>query len=167
MTLRSYANSAAAYQAKLRDRQIDAEGVKTWIRYWLNEGEVDFYGDPIFKPSIRRPISVIPLYEQYYNVVDLMRSDIELNIPFQCVVKVGEHIPDNSVIELPLRNDKGQLVTNWWTVISTRIKHLERGYARIANLTPTRQPVEEFTRDTSIRSQSSITVDAMVIRAIP
>jgi hypothetical protein len=163
MSLRAYANSAIAYQAKLRDRDIDLSGVKAWIRERLNEGTKDFYGDPIIKFGPRRPISLIPLYRQYYNVVDLMGSDVELNVPFQCIVKVRDHIPNNSVIELPLRNDDGRLVSNWWTVNSTQIQHLERRYSRVAYLSPTREPVEEFTRNTNIVVNSNVRVNATVI----
>jgi len=166
---RNFANASVKYQAKLRDRDIDAVGVRTWIRINETEQSRDFYGDPIIKTrTFRKQISLIPLYDRYYNVVDLMGSDVELNMPLQCIVRVQEHIPNNSVIELPLRNDEGKLVNNWWTVNSTQIKHLERGYSRVAYLTPTREPVENFQRETfPITATSHLTVDATVIHAGP
>jgi hypothetical protein len=45
MNYRDLQNRLADYQVKLRDREIELRGVKTWIRRPKNEDTEDFYGD--------------------------------------------------------------------------------------------------------------------------
>jgi hypothetical protein len=157
---RDLQNAAVDYQARLRDREIESKGVKSWIRRPRNEDTQDFYGDPVSVYSPREPIYLIPNYTQYYQVIDIMGSDIETELPLEAIAKVHEHIPKDSLILLGARNDYGMLEVNWWRVLSSQIRHLERRTSKTIRMTPVREPVDEFDRTVSINSISTVTVDA-------
>jgi hypothetical protein len=165
MNYRDLQNRLADYQVKLRDREIELRGVKTWIRRPKNEDTEDFYGDLSSNYHPREPVFLIPKYSQYYQVVDVMGSDIEIDLPLEAIAKVSEHIPKDSLILLGLRNDYGALEMNWWRVLSSQVQHLERRTSKIIRMTPVREPLEEFSRTASISSASSLTVDATRIPA--
>jgi len=166
MPYRNLANQSIDYQAKLRDREIDLVGVRTVIRRPKVENAFDFYGDPTSAYGPREPISLIPKYESYYQVVDLMGADQDTGMPLEALIKVSEHIPNDAIVLLGQRNDKGEFVDTWWRVMSSRIRHLEGRYARVATLTPVREVIESFDREVIVGAVSSVSADATHIPAV-
>jgi hypothetical protein len=156
---RDLANRSVVYQAQIRDRDVENQGIRTTIQRPTTENNVDFYGDPINTYGNKEPISVIPLYAQYYQLVDVLGQDIELTLALDCIVKVNEYIPNESVIHLEVRNNKGSLEKRWWRVLSTEIKHVERHYARVAHLAPVREPINEYTRTIDVKSITEVDSD--------
>lgn len=165
MSYRGLVNSTIDYQVQLRDREIALTGVRTQIRRPFRENAYDYYGDIESAYGAREPIQLIPKYDSYYQIVDLMGSDIDTGMPLECIIKVKDHIPNDALILLGVRNDEGNVVSTWWRVLSSRIRHLEGAYSRVATLTPVREVVDLFNRTAQTNALSRVTVNASVIRA--
>jgi hypothetical protein len=160
MNYRDLQNNAVRYQTSLRDQAIESQGVQAVIRRPKSEDTEDFYGDPVSVYGPREVIFLIPNYSQYYQVVDLMGTDVEIELPLEAIAKVHDYIPNDSLILLGVRNDEGRLEMTWWRVLSSQVKHMERRMSKIVRMTPVREPIEEFNRDAHVNSVSRMIVNA-------
>jgi hypothetical protein len=48
----------------------------------------------------REPITIIPKYESYYQIVDLMGADIDTDMALEVIAKISDHIPNDSLIAM-------------------------------------------------------------------
>jgi hypothetical protein len=138
MNFRVLANRSAEYLAALRDINVDQMGVQTRIRRPVVENQINFYGDFVLNYGTESDITIVPQYDKYYQVINIVGQDYDVNLPLDAIVKVGDYIPNNSVILIAVRNNLGTTQSMWWKVLATEVKHIESHYARVAHLAPTR-----------------------------
>jgi hypothetical protein len=138
---RDLANRNVNYLAALRDRTIDDQGLVTKIKRPDVENAMNFYGDFIPSYLPEDDISIVPQYNKYYQVIDVLGYCVEPELPLEAIVKTHDYIPNSSVIKIPVRNLAGGLQIRWWRVLSTEVKHIENVYARVAKLSPVREPL--------------------------
>jgi hypothetical protein len=140
--MRQYLNRLTSYQSEFRDKYIDYQGILATIEIPTSEDELDSFGD-IRKdiPRITSEIKVIPRYDIYHQVINLLGgADIEQDLPLELIVKDSDYIPNDSLITLPIcrPNDSGTSDERW-KVISSEIKYLENMYTRLVKCVPHRE----------------------------
>jgi hypothetical protein len=138
MNFRVLANRSAEYLAELRDVNVDMMGLVTRIRRPITENQIDFYGDFIANYGTEENITIVPQYDKYYQVINILGQNYEMNLPLDAIVKVKDYIPNESAILIAVRNNEGTTQSLWWKVMSTEVKHIESHYARVAHLGPMR-----------------------------
>jgi hypothetical protein len=140
-TYRRLANRTVDYQGKMRDDTIETEGIITKIRRPLVENQMNYYGDYINDYGPEEDIAVVPQYNKYYQVIDVLGYCVEPELPLEALVKRYDYIPNNSIIQLAIRNLAGGMQVRWWRVLSTEVKHIENVYCRLAKLSPVREVI--------------------------
>jgi hypothetical protein len=149
---RGLANSAALYQARLRDRALDVTGIRTeCYRPVIGTGSApesakDFYGDanPAYSYS-NGPDSIVvdPKYDAYHQLLDIVGLDSEQTLPLEVIIKTCDHVPDRTLLRLPIRSKSDDTRQIWWVVQRTEVKHLETYYAKVAQCVPYRPTATE------------------------
>lgn len=139
MSFRVYSDNLAEYYSCLRDRQIEHEGLRVTIHEPIDqENTVDFYGDPEISNRKDRVVYMIPIYRDYFEILDVLGTDAENDLPLECLIKTSDHIPRETVFRLPVRNDAGDLIDRFWRVIGSELRHLDLGYQKIIKCVPAR-----------------------------
>jgi hypothetical protein len=167
MNFRVLANRSAEYLAELRDINVDMMGLLTRIRRPIVENQIDFYGDYVMNYGTEDNITIVPQYDRYYQVINILGQDYDAKLPLDAIVKVKDYIPNNSVILIAVRNNQGTTQSFWWRVLSTEVKHIESHYARVAHLAPTRGEPIGVCGCISIMSQSFVSMTSTLIRGFP
>jgi hypothetical protein len=152
---RRLANRSIAYIGVLRDGSIETDGIVTKIRRPSKENQMNYYGDFVADYMPEEDIALVPLYNKYYQVIDVLGYCVEPELPLEAVVKLYDYIPNDSIIKIAVRNLAGGLQERWWRVLSTEVKHLENVYARTAKLAPVREVI-------ATQASISITVKSTV-----
>ena len=155
---RRLANRTVAYVGNLRDGAIEAEGIITKIRRPAVENQMNYYGDYVSDYLPEENIAVIPQYNKYYQVIDVLGYCVEPELPLECIVKRYDYIPNNSIIQLAIRNLAGGTQMRWWRVLSTEVKHIENVYCRTAKLSPVREVIG-VQASTTIQSKSFVAMN--------
>jgi hypothetical protein len=164
MSYHDLADISIDYQVQIRDRDVEIKGICTIIRRPIVENKLDFYGDPISQYGNDEQIYIIPQYDGYYQIIDLLGQDVEATLPLKAIVKVSDYIPNDSVVHLAVRNNKGTMEKRWWRIQSTSVKHLESHYSRIANLAPVREPLFNVPATVNIQSMSGGAVTSRIVQ---
>ena len=141
MSYRQLANRSVNYLGRLRDQSIEEQHVLTKIRRPFAENQMNYYGDYIHDYLPEEDIAVVPQYNKYYQVIDILGYCVEPELPLEVLLKRYEYVPNNSLIKLGVRNLAGTIQERWWQVQSTEVKHIENVYARVAKLSPLRDVV--------------------------
>lgn len=137
---RVYADNLAEYYSCKRDQQIEMEGLKVTLHIPVDtENPVDFYGDPEVTNRVDTVIYMIPLYKSYFEILDVLGTDAENDLPLEGLIKMSDHVPRETVFRLPVRNDAGQLIDRFWRVIGSEIRHLDVGFEKIIKFVPARE----------------------------
>jgi hypothetical protein len=165
MSYRQLANRSARYQALHRDAEIDIMGVQTKIRRPDSENSLNYYGDFVSSYLPDDDISVVPQYNKYYQVIDVLGYCVEPELPLEALVKTTDYVPNDSVILIGVRSLSGTIQNRWWRVLSTEVKHIENVYARVAKLSPTREPIGVHASIT-ISAQSTVTINEQFVPAV-
>jgi hypothetical protein len=139
---RTYADSVLTYRVMLRDREIEAVGMLVEASLPSEvENTVDIYGN--FQRTegsrITRSFYVVPLFEPYFQLLDIVGTDSEQSLPLEVRVKVADHIPMSTVLSIPTRRTNGSIVETKWVVNAVDIKMLNAAFAKIAKCTPYRE----------------------------
>jgi hypothetical protein len=155
---RRLADRTVQYVGAIRDYTIDTEGIVTKIRRPAVENQMDYYGNyvPDYQPE--EDIAIVPQYNKYYQVIDVLGYCVEPELPLEALVKRYDYIPNDSIIKIAVRNLAGGLQERWWRVLSTEVKHLENVYARTAKLSPVREVIAQQS-SCSIIAHSFVTMD--------
>ena len=156
MSYRQLANRTVDYLAALRNNVIDTEGIQTKIRRPSQENAINYYGDFIHDYLPEDDISVAPQYNKYYAVIDVLGYCVEPELPLEALVKTTDYVPNDSVIKIGVRSLSGEVQLRWWRVLSTEVKHIEHVYARVAKLSPVREPI-------GVQAAISITARSFVV----
>lgn len=138
---RRLANRIVNYTGALRDQAIVTDGIITKIRRPVVENQMSFYGDYVSDYLPEEDIAIVPMYNKYYQVIDVLGYCVEPELPLEALVKRYDYIPNSSVIKISVRNLEGGTQSRWWRVLSTEVKHIENVYARVAKLSPVREPI--------------------------
>jgi hypothetical protein len=158
MSYRQLANRAVDYVAALRNSDIDRAGVVTKIRRPDVENSMNYYGDFVSSYLPEDDISVVPQYNKYYQVIDVLGYCVEPELPLEALIKTDDYVPNDSVIQIAVRSLAGGMQSRWWRVLSTQVKHIESVYARVAYLSPVREVIG-VAASISITAQSSVTMN--------
>jgi hypothetical protein len=154
---RRLANRTIAYIGVARDATIETDGIITKIRRPVQENQMNYYGDFVNDYLPEEDIALVPLYNKYYQVIDVLGYCVEPELPLEAVVKLYDYIPNSSIIKIGIRNLAGGIQERWWKVLSTEVKHLENVYARTAKLAPVREVIG-VQANVSIAVKSTVTM---------
>lgn len=155
---RRFANRSVAYVGALRDGAIDEQGVVTKIKRPAIENQMNYYGDYVSDYLPEQDIVVVPQYNKYYQVIDILGYCVEPELPLEAFVKLYDYIPNDSIIKLGVRSLSGCIQQRWWRVLSTEVKHIENLYARVAKLSPVRELIATQT-SLSITAESTVSIN--------
>lgn len=139
MSYRQLANKAAEYRTCLRDRYVELHGVKLCVKMPAKlKPESDFYGDDDSVTFETHTRYVIPIYTPYYQLLEVLGTNAEADLPLELIVKVEDAWVTQSTFKLSVKNQMGCLSTRSWNVIGAEMKHLEVGYAKVIKAVPVR-----------------------------
>jgi hypothetical protein len=141
MNYRLLANRSVNYFAAHRDSEIDTIGLITKIRRPDVENSMNYYGDFVSSYLPEDDITIVPQYNKYYQVIDILGYCVEPELPLEALVKTDDYVPNDSVILIGVRSLSGDIQSRWWRVLSTEVKHIEEVYARVAKLSPVREVI--------------------------
>ena len=138
--LRTLVNEATLLRAQLRDNQLELIGIRAKVRYKLRDN-VDTYGDPVRETMTTDYIWCLPLYEQYFKMLNFQGVSAESELPLEVRFKTTDFLPQNSELTLPpFRMPTGEFSEERvWHVKSTELKRTEETYENIAKCTPVRE----------------------------
>ena len=156
MNYRLLANRSVNYSAALRNSEIENIGVITKIRRPSSEHAMNYYGDFVADYLPEDDITVVPQYNKYYQVIDVLGYCVEPELPLEALIKTYEYVPNSSIIKLGVRALTGGMQVRWWRVLSTEVKHIENVYARVAKLSPVREVI-------AVQASVSVTAQTFVV----
>jgi hypothetical protein len=133
-------------------------GVLTKIRRPDVENSINYYGDFVSSYLPEDDITVVPQYNKYYQVIDILGYCVEPELPLEALVKTTDYVPNDSVIKIGVRSLSGDIQNRWWRVLSTEVKHIEHVYARVAKLSPVREPIG-VAASVAINAQSRVVMN--------
>lgn len=141
---RAYADCLASLQACIRDQYVECQGLKITAMLPIDSSgdvkpEVDFYGDYCPTNRVDKVMYLIPIYDEYYTLLDLLGEDLEDPLPLECIVKAADNWPRDTIFKLPVMNNEGQLIDRYWRVLSEQQKHLDISYSRKIKVVPARE----------------------------
>lgn len=141
---RTYQNLASCLLARKRDKQVEALGICVNAMLPLdsngdNKTEFDYFGDMCAVNRQDKEMWMIPLYNNYYQLLDIIGHDPEDPLPLECTVKSTDIWPRDTIFRLPVLNTaNGIMEDTYWRVISQHEKHLEVPYERKIQAVPAR-----------------------------
>jgi len=142
--LRLHANCLAELQACRRDKQIEQQGFCVVAMIPIDEAgaedehQVDFYGDPCVANRKDKEMWILPNYDEYYSLINIMGEDSENPLPLVCSIKSTDHWPRETIFGLPVVHANGEVITKWWKVMNEEGKHLEIYYDKRIQVVPAR-----------------------------
>ncbi len=142
---RNYANYLSQLMACARDSQIEAMGICVNAMLPVNSNgenvtEFDFYGDMNAINRQDKVMWLIPQYDNYYQLLDVLGHDPEDPLPLECIVKSTDIWPKDTIFRLPVLNTAtNEMEDIYWRVISEFQKHLDVPYERKIKAVPARK----------------------------
>lgn len=145
----AHTDRVGQYAAALRDRHIEQSGKAVVFTIPVNaegfaDAEYDFNGDPIDQTTIgvdavHLETKIIPKYESYYNLLDVLGSESVNDTPLEAMVKSTDEIPQGSQVELDV-NFSGSVGVKsiLFEVLNGTAKHIDSVYSRTILLVPKR-----------------------------
>lgn len=153
MIYRDLLNRGTTYLQRLRDRQLDTNGILADF-YLPGEGEdnVNFFGDQLPDPSMRihKRFMVIPSYNQYYMLIGIVGQTYEDNLPLEVMCEANAVIPVGSLFELPLKGPNGFMRNVLWRVASVDVRHVDVPYGKVLKAVPARAGVPQKNPDGTV-----------------
>lgn len=139
---REYADKLALLQACKRDNYIKLHGICVMAMLPYNsdgetKAEINYFGDMCGHNRINEERHLIPLYDNYYTLLDVIGEDHEDPLPLECITLSSEHWPRDTLFKLPVLID-GELKDRYWRVISHEQKHLDVAYEKKIKCVPAR-----------------------------
>lgn len=139
---REYADCMAALQACKRDNYIKLHGICVTAMLPIdsnneNKTEYNHFGDMCSINRVDEVRFVLPLYDNYYTLLDVIGEDHEDPLPLECLTKSSDHWPRDTLFKLPVLIE-GELKDRYWRVISHEQKHLEINYEKKIKCVPAR-----------------------------
>lgn len=139
---REYADAMVSLQACKRDNYIRLHGICVTAMLPTNtdgeeKTEYNFFGDMCADNRRDKPMFLIPQYDNYYTLLDVIGEDHEDPLPLECMTMSGDHWPRDTLFKLPVLID-GVLKDRYWRVISHEQKHLDLSYEKKIKCVPAR-----------------------------
>lgn len=140
---REYADMMVSLQACKRDNYIKNHGICVTAMLPTNtvdnenRTEYNFFGDMCSDNRVDKDMFLIPLYNDYYTVLDVIGEDHEDPLPLECLVTSEDHWPRDTLFKLPVLIE-GELQDRYWRVLSSEQKHLEVNYDKKIKCVPAR-----------------------------
>lgn len=139
---REYFNNLASLLACKRDSHIKLQGLCINAMLPTNSGgetktEYNFFGDMCAVNRVDKPMFLMPHYNDYYAVLDVIGEDHEDPLPLECSTLSTDHWPRDTIFRLPVLI-QGELKDRYWRVISEHQKHLEVNYDKKIKCVPAR-----------------------------
>jgi hypothetical protein len=142
---RAFADQLALQQACVRDHWIEQNGLCVTVMEpstgTAEENKVDFYSDFCTENRIDSLKWLVPLWKDYYTILDVLGEDNEDPLPLEALVKTTDHWFRDSIVRLPVLNTENQLIDKYWRVLSGQQRHLEAVYDKKIKLVPARDHV--------------------------
>ena len=139
---REYADKLAMLQACKRDQYIKLHGIcvtavlPTSVKSEIKT-DYNFFGDMCADTRVDEVRFLIPLYDDYYTLLDVIGEDHEDPLPLECKTLSTDHWPRDTLFRLPVLID-GVLKDRWWRVLSHEQKHLDVAYEKKIKCVPAR-----------------------------
>lgn len=139
---REYLNSIALLQACKRDHYVKMQGICVTAMLPTNtEGDkktdYNYFGDMCADNRVDESRTLLPLYNDYYTLLDVIGEDHEDPLPLECLTLSTEYWPRDSLFKLPVLIN-GELKDRYWRVISDNQKHLDVVYNKKIKCVPAR-----------------------------
>lgn len=132
---RSTANSNLEYKRAQRDAFIDQNGIFIDIVVPLVKN-VDTYGDLVYATNAEVETvrsSVIPKYQQWKMLIDIVGLSIENPIPMDIIVRSDFDYPRGTKLLIPVDDNIRE-----WKVLSSSVNHLDYTHDKIVKVVPWR-----------------------------
>lgn len=132
---RSTANSNLEYKRAQRDAFIDQNGIFIDIVVPLIKN-VDTYGDLVYATNSEVETvrsSVIPKYQQWKMLIDIVGLSIENPIPMDIIVRSDFDYPRGTKLLIPVDDNIRE-----WKVLSSSVNHLDYTHDKIVKVVPWR-----------------------------
>ena len=139
---RTYADCMVSLHACRRDSYIQMHGISVTAMLPIDvnsdiKTNISYFGDMHATNRIDKPMFLLPLYNNYYTLLDVIGEDHEDPLPLECLVLTEDHWPRDTLFKLPVMID-GILKDRYWRVISQEQKHLEVNYDKKMKCVPAR-----------------------------
>ena len=139
---REYADALACLQACRRDAYVKLHGICITAMLPVDsesnlKTEINYFGDMCAVNRVDETRFVIPLYDNYYTLLDVIGEDHEDPLPLECITMTSDHWPRDTLIGLPIV-EGDSLETRWWRVISHEQKHIDVAYDKRIKVVPAR-----------------------------
>ncbi|NNK82754.1 MAG: hypothetical protein HKO92_06500 [Flavobacteriaceae bacterium] len=139
---RKYVNYIASLQACKRDIYIKSHGLCVTALLPVDSDsnlktEINYFGDMCAINRVDKPMFVLPLYNDYYTLLDVIGEDHEDPLPLECETLSVDHWPRDTIFMLPVLIE-GVLKDRFWRVLSHEQKHLEVNYQKKIKCVPAR-----------------------------
>jgi hypothetical protein len=102
-----------------------------------NRTDINYFGDMCADNRIDKEMWVLPYYDNYYTLLDVIGEDHEDPLPLECETLSSDHWPRDTIFRLPVLIE-GVLEDRYWRVISHEQKHLEVNYQKKIKCVPAR-----------------------------
>lgn len=132
---RDTANNTLFYKRAVRDSYIDQNGmiIKVILPVVRN---IDAYGDLVYavgQDTIEKRTSVIPKYQNWRMIMDVVGFSIENPIPLEIIVRSDFDYPRGTKLIIPIDEQNKE-----WKVLSSSINHLDFTHDKIVKVVPWR-----------------------------
>lgn len=127
---RSVAHNNLDYKRALRNQRIQYSGlevqmiVPTVLNYDAN-GDLVYAKDGVTET---KTVSVIPLYNQYRQIIDIVGLSIENPIPLEIIVPTDVEFLRGTKLIIPIDDQPKE-----WKVLSSKLKHID--YTQVKSVT--------------------------------
>jgi len=136
--LRDLANNSVLYQASLRDNYVEANGVPVVCLVPVTENNKNELGDFIEGDRESVTLKLVPRYKQYFQLLSILEESIEDTLPLELIMKTTDDLQKDTILQIDVVMPHNEEVVNQWRVLSSGLKHLEFGYAKVAKAVPRR-----------------------------
>ena len=137
-SLRDWFQSSIDTQTDFADMSVERDGIRAQVKIPTTDHVISQYNQKVPPTFTDNEISIIPKFESYYKVLDVIGVSYEDPVPLECIVKVRDYVPKKTRIRMTTKKEDGTEVEDWWEVTSVDMKRYDGVYSKIAKCVPYR-----------------------------